>query len=107
MYQEKRPRRGANRLGAAIAAVCTLLLLLGVWAVWNGAQAAMREQAAQSLRTAVLDAAMQCAAVEGAYPARLSYLEEHYGLIVNHQDYAVTYEAFASNVPPSVVVVPR
>ena len=57
MYQEKRPRRGAKRLGAAIAAVCTLLLLLGVWAVWNGAQAAMREQAAQSLRTAVLDAA--------------------------------------------------
>ena len=48
MYQEKRPRRGAKRLGAAIAAVCTLLLLLGVWAVWNGAQAAMREQAAQS-----------------------------------------------------------
>ena len=56
MYQEKRPRRGAKRLGAAIAAVCTLLLLLGVWAVWNGAQAAMREQAAQSLRTAELDA---------------------------------------------------
>lgn len=55
----------------------------------------------------VRKAAMQCAAVEGAYPARLSYLEEHYGLIVNHQDYAVTYEAFASNVPPSVVVVPR
>ena len=50
---------------------------------------------------------MQCAAVEGAYPASLKYLEEHYGLIVNHSDYAVTYEAFASNVPPSVVVVPR
>ena len=65
MYQEKRPRRGAKRLGAAIAAVCTLLLLLGVWAVWNGAQAAMREQAAQSLRTAVLDAAVQCYALEG------------------------------------------
>ena len=64
MYQEKRPRRGAKRLGAAIAAVCTLLLLLGVWAVWNGAQAAMREQAAQSLRTAVLDAAVQCYALE-------------------------------------------
>ena len=60
MYQEKRPRRGVKRLGAAIAAVCALLLLLGAWAVWNGAQAAMREQAAQSLRTAVLDAAVQC-----------------------------------------------
>ena len=65
MYQEKRPRRGAKRLGAAIAAVCTLLLLLGVWAVWNGAQAAMREQAAQSLRTAVLDAAVQCCILRG------------------------------------------
>ena len=89
MYQEKRPRRGAKRLGAAIAAVCTLLLLLGVWAVWNGAQAAMREQAAQSLRTAVLDAAVQCYALEGAYPQSLSYLEENYGVQVNHTVQAV------------------
>ena len=75
MYQEKRPRHGAKRLGAAIAAVCTLLLLLGVWAVWNGAQAAMREQAAQSLRTAVLDAAVQCYALEGAYPPQPVYCQ--------------------------------
>ena len=30
-----------------------------------------------------------------------------YGKEETVQDYAVTYEAFASNVPPSVVVVPR
>ena len=78
-----------------------------LWFAWDMTSAQTEAQSAASVRTAVLDAAMQCAAVEGAYPARLSYLEEHYGLIVNHQDYAVTYEAFASNVPPSVVVVPR
>ena len=92
MYQEKRPRRGAKRLGAAIAAVCTLLLLLGVWAVWNGAQAAMREQAAQSLRTAVLDAAVQCYALEGAYP---------------HSRFIVSYEAYASNQLPAVAVLEK
>ena len=107
MYQEKRPRRGAKRLGAAIAAVCTLLLLLGVWAVWNGAQAAMREQAAQSLRTAVLDAAVQCYALEGAYPQSLSYLEENYGVDVDEETYAVFFTSFADNVLPSVRVVAR
>ena len=87
-------QRRTRRVVAVIAAVVLAVLL---WFAWD----------MTSAQTAVLDAAMQCAAVEGAYPARLSYLEEHYGLIVNHQDYAVTYEAFASNVPPSVVVVPR
>ena len=102
MYQEKRPRRGAKRLGAAIAAVCTLLLLLGVWAVWNGAQAAMREQAAQSLRAAV-----QCYALEGAYPQSLSYLEENYGVQVNHSRFIVSYEAYASNQLPAVAVLEK
>lgn len=107
MYQEKRLRRGAKRLGAAIAAVCTLLLLLGVWAVWNGAQAAMREQAAQSLRTAVLDAAVQCYALEGAYPQSLSYLEENYGVQANHSRFIVSYEAYASNQLPVVAVLEK
>lgn len=93
-------QRRTRRVVAVIAAVV-------LWFAWDMTSAQTEAQSAASVRTAVLDAAMQCAAVEGAYPARLSYLEEHYGLIVNHQDYAVTYEAFASNVPPSVVVVPR
>lgn len=97
-------QRRTRRVVAVIAAVVLAVLL---WFAWDMTSAQTEAQSAASVRTAVLDAAMQCAAVEGAYPARLSYLEEHYGLIVNHQDYAVTYEALASNVPPSVVVVPR
>ena len=94
--QQRRTRRVVGTIAAVVLAVL-------LWFAWDMASAQTEAQSAASVRTA----AMQCAAVEGAYPARLSYLEEHYGLIVNHQDYAVTYEAFASNVPPSVVVVPR
>ena len=93
--QMKRRRRW--RVALALVA-CVLAGAL--WFAWDSANMQAEAQSA-------LSAAMQCAAVEGAYPASLKYLEEHYGLIVNHSDYAVTYEAFASNVPPSVVVVPR
>ena len=30
-----------------------------------------------------------------------------YGLRVNRDDYVITYEVFAENIMPSVVVVPR
>ena len=50
---------------------------------------------------------MQCYAVEGSYPASLDYLEENYGLLVNHDRFIVTYEAFASNLMPQVNVLER
>ena len=96
-----------RRVYRVVAVIIACLLAAVLWFAWDMASAETESQGAVSVRTAVLDAAMQCAAVEGAYPSTLSYLEEHYGLVINHKDYAVTYEAFASNVLPSVVVVPR
>lgn len=65
----------------------------------------VREESRSTIREAVIRCAMECYAVEGAYPASLSYLEEHYGLIINHRDYIVSYNAFASNVLPEVQVL--
>ena len=48
--------------------------------------------------------ALQCYVVEGVYPPNLQYLEDNYGLEINTDDYYVTYDAFASNLPPSVWV---
>ena len=60
-----------------------------------------------SIRETVLRAAAQCYAVEGVYPPSLSYLEEHYHLVINHRDFIVSYEAFSSNQPPQVRVLVR
>lgn len=98
-------RRDRARRTVAVVAACVLAAVL--WFAWDTAHAQTAAQSAVSVRNAVLESAMQCAAVEGAYPASLDYLEEHYGLIVNHADYVVTYEAFAANQPPSVEVRPR
>ena len=67
----------------------------------------LEDSGTEAIRAAVQRSALQCYAVEGVYPSSLEYLEENYGLQVNHEDYYVTYEAFASNMPPTVRVVLR
>ena len=101
--------RGGTRAGRAWPGVLAALAVAGTLALVAApaVAGALREQGAASERDAVLRAAAQCCAVEGSYPHTLRHLEEHYGLTVNHDDYAITYEAYASNVAPSVVVVPR
>lgn len=102
-YRERRRRRRLAIGAATVAVAAAIALALGAGA----ARASAVAQGAQSVREVVLRSAAQCCAVEGSYPSTIEYLEEHYGLAVNHDDYAITYEAYASNVAPSVTVVPR
>ncbi len=101
---EQIKRRRAKRLATAIIVVA-LAVLVAFAAI--SAQASAREQAAMSVRESVLNAAKQCCAVEGSYPSTLEHLEKNYGLVINRNDYVVSYEWFADNVLPSVVVTAR
>lgn len=102
-FLRERPHTGPwLALVVAVVAVSVTLVGLGI-----SATASPDEQAAASVREAVLLAADRCQAVEGAYPPSVDYLVEHYGLRVNEQDFRVGYEWFASNVPPTVSVRPR
>lgn len=101
---EQIKRRRAKRLATAIIVVA--LAVLAAFAVIT-AQASAREQAAVSVRESVLNAAKQCCAVEGSYPSTLAHLEQNYGLVINRNDYLVSYEWFADNILPSVVVTAR
>lgn len=47
----------------------------------------------------------QCYALEGTYPPDLSYLEEHYGLVYNHNLFYVDYVSIGSNIFPDVTVI--
>lgn len=96
-----------RRRRTAISVVVGLLLAVAVALVIPVIGSSAREQGAVTLRQSILDAAARCCSVEGSYPATIDYLERHYGLRVNDVDYIVTYEAYASNVMPNVVVMPR
>lgn len=86
----------------AAALVLLAGILLGIRAGRD-----VRTESRASIRQAVIHAAAVCYGVEGAYPQSLAYLEENYGLTVNHRDFIVVYEAFASNRMPQVQVLVR
>ena len=87
-------------------AVIALVLVLAV--LMTGKIGSMHgEEEARMVQDAIREATLTCYAVEGAYPESLDYLTEHYGLQVNTKDYYITYEAFAENLPPDVLVQPR
>jgi hypothetical protein len=97
-------RRTARRI-IMVVAVVAIIAVLAIGAVF--ALQGAREQATLSVRESVLNAAKQCCAIEGSYPTTLEHLEANYGLVINHNDYVVSYEWFADNVLPSVVVTAR
>lgn len=108
MYHElTSAQKRRRRTNVVLAGVCVVLVIVLIALVFNIAQINGRTQGAHALRESILNSAMQCAAVEGAYPSTLAHLEENYGLRINHDDFIVQYEIFAENVVPSVVVTPR
>lgn len=102
-YAQERQRL-ARRI---VAAVIVVAIFAAIAYTMSVAMSQAHEQAVVSVRESVLNAAKQCCSVEGSYPASLDYLERNYGLVINHDDYMISYEWFADNVIPSVVVTAR
>ncbi len=67
----------------------------------------LQEQSREAIRQKVISCDAQCYAVEGFYTQNLGYLEAHYCLTINHEDYIVSYDAFSSNLLPEVTVLVR
>ena len=103
MYSDKKKHTLPVALAAVIAAAAIILMLFSIFRP----DQEVASQGTENIRYAVLRCARQCFAVEGVYPPSLAYLEENYGLTVNHKNYYIVYSAFASNLPPSVRVVER
>ena len=102
-YAELRRRR-TRRI---VAAVIVVIVAVALSFMFLGMRESTKEQGVVSTRDAIMNAAKQCCAVEGSYPSSVKHLEDRYGLVINHEDYVVSYEWFADNVMPSVVVTAR
>ena len=103
MYTSFAQRRRVRLLLLARAA----LLLAGCLLLLPRVQGDLSRQSAASAEAAVRRAVVQCYAVEGAYPTDLQYLEERYGLQINHRRYIVDYNILAPNVAPQITVLEK
>lgn len=81
---------------------CMGLFLAGLSSVSETTE----ENYTESLRLAILRSAIHCYAMEGRYPESLNYLQEHYGLSWNEDQYLVDYEIIGSNLKPDVTIIP-
>lgn len=103
MYSDKRKKRVYRvilTLLLAVVILCTLKILPRL-------KRDMTTESVTALKSAIEQSARQCYVVEGAYPPDLKYLEDNYGVKVNTNDFYITYDAFASNMAPNVIVTPK
>lgn len=84
-----------------------LALIVGAVAVFNRVETVQGREETTIVRDAVRQAAVTCYAVEGAYPDSVEYLRDHYQLAYDEERYAVTLDAFASNLIPDIYVEDR
>ena len=101
--QEHTPHDIRRRLVPSV--VLTLGCVLFLWKFSSSVTETTNYAQMENLKQAILRSAGHCYAVEGIYPASLSYLEKHYGISWNPEEYAVDYEVFSSNLPPTVTVI--
>ena len=104
MYSDRKDLRHVKWL---IGLVILLVLLIALALAAENIGKTLENDASDAIRETILTGAHQCYCVEGMYPASLDYLQEHYGIQINTDDYYITYSAFASNLPPSVTVTKK
>jgi hypothetical protein len=104
MYHEKNQLRRPLAVLAAALLLGAALLLPHFAHRWSGD---VERQSEEAIRSAVVRAAAQCYSVEGVYPQSLDYLEAHYGLVINHKKYIVSYEPYSSNLMPEIRILRR
>ena len=97
-------RLGKKDIAAGVAFVA---LIVGFIVLVNSLTATSGGQETQLVYDAVKNATLTCYAVEGTYPETLDYLREHYKLAYNTDKYVVEYDAFASNLMPTINVLER
>ena len=95
--------RFIRRFLPIVIAVMAVSVMLCSCAPDAGDRAGM-EESAQAIKTTIMEKALQCYVIEGSYPSDLEYLEENYGLIVNHSDFRIMYTPVAENLPPQIKV---
>ncbi len=95
-----------NQHTKLIIQVGIFLLFVGImWVAFGTVGESNQEQEMNSLISAIDRASIYCYANEGAYPSSIEYLEENYGLQINHDKYIVHYDSFATNIKPDITVI--
>lgn len=102
---ENRKRIGSRKLWIGMAAFVLVIVAFVLLFTRFTRQNDAREMA--MIEDAIRRAMVTCYAIEGRYPESFAYLSDNYGVVVDEGRYHVRFEAFASNVMPTVSVLSK
>lgn len=92
----------------------SLIMLLIMAVIWIAGFHAIQnialnrsEDRSKAIETVLLQAAVQCYALEGSYPDSLDYLKENYGIILDESQYYYFYDVQGANMAPKIAVIKR
>ncbi len=90
-----------------IAAAACFLLLIGSIA-WMGShmKSTFTSEDVKMAEDTVRKYAVQCYALEGAYPEKIDYLVDNYMLTLNKDEYVYHYVFIGANLVPDITVFP-
>ena len=83
--------------------ILSLLLFIAAFAVLDRACERITVKQAELLESSIQSACVNAYAVKGRYPT-LSEIEEVYGVVIDREHFSVQYDAFASNIMPTISV---
>ena len=102
MDRGKQVRRWPPAAGLLLAGLAGAVLMVD-----RGILPGASGQSRELIEKAVRRSAVQCYAIEGAYPVSLEDLEERYGLRVDQERWMVDYRYVADNLSPDITVIQR
>lgn len=96
--------RNAERLGIIksvfFVVIISAILVFSIYYISNLGE----EQGIKLTREAAVRTAVQCYSIEGIYPPNVEYMETNYKLKYDDSKYYIHYDAFASNIMPTIEV---
>lgn len=86
------------------------LVLFGVFAGYflygfSNVSDTVEKQQKETLQLAIDRAIISCYAIEGSYPPSITYLEEHYGIVIDKNKFIVSYQPLGGNIRPDAQVI--
>lgn len=101
LYKKKKISSGPI-FGIVLFVICFIFFYVAIVNVSGDVD----ENETQTLKKAIDKAVTTCYAIEGTYPESIEYIEENYGVVIDHDKYAVIYDILSANIKPNVIVAP-
>ena len=96
-----------NVLIGVLLSVAVVAVLAGFLGGVKNLSNGRSEEDKARLEDVLRRSAVACYAAEGIYPPSVEYMEEHYGLQIDKENYAVSYNVIAENLMPDITVLEK